>query len=308
MLRQLYLSIGKSQDMNKYISTNFGALEEKDSLFKNSKIVIIPVPYDETSTWIKGSDSGPDAIIQASANMELYDIETRSEVYKNGIFTAPPITEKSSPEKMVEAVELVVEKYLNNGFFPVVIGGEHSVSIGAIKAICGKHEDISILQLDAHADLRDEYEGSKFNHACVMARAKECCHVVQVGIRSCSIEESKQFDPKNVFFAGEIDSQDNKEQSTKLWAEKITSRLSKNVYITIDLDVFDPSIMPSVGTPEPGGLLWNNVLTLLNTVCQERNIVGFDVVELCPNKINKSSDFAAAKLIYKLLSYKFKDK
>lgn len=277
---------------------NFGDLPKQYSNEKDSKIVIIPVHYDKTSTWIKGADKGPKALIEASANMELYDIETDSEAYKQGIFTDTPISESNTPEDMIDEVSNKVKQHLDNDKFVITIGGEHSVSIGTLKEHAKKYDDLCVLQLDAHADLRNEYEGSKNNHACVMSRAKETCKVIQVGIRSMDVSEKENNDPDNIFFAHTI--HDNKE-----WFDKAISRLNKNVYITVDLDVFDPSIMPSTGTPEPGGLLWYDAISFLKKVIEERNVVGFDVVELCPNKYNKSPDFLAAKLIYKLLSYIF---
>ncbi|MFC1676737.1 agmatinase [Planctomycetota bacterium] len=277
---------------------NFGYLPEEHSNPENSEIVILPVAYDGTSTWVKGADKGPEAIIEASANMELYDIETDSEVYKRGIFTESVIGGEISTIEMVEAVVDNVKYYLGKDKFTIVIGGEHSVSIGSVKAHAEKYDDLTILQLDAHADLRDEYSGSKYNHACVMARAKEISPIVQVGIRSMDISEKDSVDPSKIFFAKDIHNNTD-------WINKVIPMLSDNVYITIDLDVFDPSIMPSTGTPEPGGLLWYDVLTLLKTVSNKKNIVGFDVVELCPESSNKAPDFMAAKLVYKLLSYKF---
>ena len=277
---------------------NFGYLPEEYSDADNSGIVIIPVIYDGTSTWVKGADKGPAAIIEASANMELYDIETDSEVYKQGIFTDTPIEGAISTIEMVEVVVDNVKYYLGKDKFTVVIGGEHSVSIGAVKAHAEKYDDLTILQLDAHTDLRNEYNGSKYNHACVMARAKEVCPIVQVGARSMDVSEKDLMDPSRTFFAKDIHNNTD-------WIKKVISKLSDNVYITIDLDVFDPSIMPSTGTPEPGGLLWYDVLALLKTASKKKNIVGFDVVELCPDGSNKAPDFLAAKLIYKLLSYKF---
>lgn len=282
------------------LKNNFGDLPKENSAKDGSKIVIVSVSYDGTSTWIKGADKGPEAIIEASANMELYDLETDSEVYKKGIFTDKPIIEKSSPENMIEYVFDRVCGCIDDGKFTVVIGGEHSVSIGSMKAHAKKYKDFCVLQLDAHTDLREEYEGSINSHACVMARAKEFSKIVQVGIRSMDVSEKEGLDRENVFFAKGIRDDDK-------WVEKVVSCLSKNVYLTIDLDVFDPSIMPSTGTPEPGGLLWYEVLGLLKKVIEERNLVGFDVVELCPNESNKAPDFMAAKLIYKVLSYKFGD-
>ena len=281
--------------------TIFADLPEEYSAAEYAKVVLIPVPYDRTSTWMKGADKGPSAIIEASTHMELYDIETDSEVYKKGIFTAEPENYPELPEDMVDKVAEQVQKYLENGKFVVVVGGEHSVSLGPVKAHIKNYTDITVLQLDAHSDLRDEYNGSKYNHACVMARIVELCPVVQVGIRSMDTSEKKTLDKNHVIFASEI-------STNKNWIEKVLPELSKNVYLTVDLDVFDPSIMASTGTPEPGGLFWYDVLRLLRAVFEEKNVVGFDVVELCPEQSNKAPDFLAAKLIYKLLSYKFMPK
>jgi agmatinase len=212
-------------------ATNFGDLPESHSTLSTAKVVIVPVSYDGTSTWIKGADKGPGAIIEASVNMELYDIETDREVYKQGIFTDEPLGEESSPEKMVEAVRSKVETYIKKNKFVVVLGGEHSVSVGAIMAHCGRDGDISVLQLDAHSDLRDEYNGSKYNHACVMARVREVAPVVQVGIRSMDSSEKEFINKENTFFAKDI-------HNNKSWIEKAVSRLSAKVYITVDLDVF----------------------------------------------------------------------
>ncbi len=262
-------------------------------------VVVVPVPYDRTSTWIKGADRGPRAIIEASANLELYDIETDSQVFHNGIFTDAPVEGDLAPEDLVAAVRQRVEAHLANDKFTVVVGGEHSVSIGAVQAHARVHPGMTVLQLDAHADLRDEYEGSKYNHACVMARVKELCPVVQVGVRSMDISEKPSIEEGRVFRAEEI-------QGSTTWIDQVASRLGQKVYVTIDLDVFDPAIMPSTGTPEPGGLLWYDVLALLRTVIRRATVVGFDVVELCPTETNRAPDFLAAKLIYKLLSYKFR--
>lgn len=278
---------------------NFGGLSEEYSALDGAEIVIIPVGYDGTSTWMKGADKGPRAIMEASANMELYDIETDSEVYKKGIFTDKGIEGDFLPEDMVEAVGGRVQEYLTEGKFVVTVGGEHSVSIGAVKAHLEHFREMSVLQLDAHSDLREEYNGSKYNHACVMARIREFSQIVQVGIRSMDSSEKEFIEEGNIFFAGDICGSDG-------WIKKVISKLSGKVYVTIDVDVFDPSVMPSTGTPEPGGLLWYEVLELLKAVCRKREIVGFDVVELCPSDYNKAPDFLAAKLIYKLLSYKFK--
>jgi agmatinase len=279
---------------------NYGGLPKEYSGFAGSEIVIIPVPYDGTSTWIKGADKGPEALLIASANMELYDIETASEVYKKGIYTSKAITVDKSPELMSEAVYHKAVNYIHENKFVVTIGGEHSVSIGVIKAHTEKYNELSVLQIDAHTDLRPEYEGSKFNHACVMSRVSEWCPFIQVGIRSMDVEEMQYVVPENIFFARDIAYHDN-------WMDIAIKKLSKNVYLTFDLDGLDPSILPGTGTPEPGGLLWYQTLRFLKKVIEKRNLVGFDVVELCPNEINKTSDFLAAKLVYKILSYKFQN-
>lgn len=277
---------------------NFGDIPDEYCKLEDSKIIVLPVSYDKTSTWIKGAGKGPKAILNASANMELYDIETGSEVYKRGIFTDKQISGELTPEEMVSVVGNRVKDHLKKDKFIVLIGGEHSVSIGAIKAHSEKFKEMSVLQLDAHSDLRQEYHDSRFNHACVMARAKEDCKIVQVGIRSMDKSELNDMDKGTVFFAEDI-------QNNKTWVSDVVKLLSKNVYITIDLDVFDPAIMPSTGTPEPGGLWWYEVLNLLKQVIKNKNVIGCDVVELCPNENDKAPDFLAAKLIYKILSYKY---
>jgi agmatinase len=231
--------------------------------------------------------------------MELYDIETDSQVYLEGIFTDEAVRGDLAPAAMVQAVRQRVQQHLANNKFPVVVGWEHSVSIGAVQAFAERYPGLSVLQLDAHSDLRDEYEGSKYNHACVMARVRELCPIVQVGIRSMDISEKPALVEDRVFFAEKI-------YGRAGWIDEVAARLTEQVYITIDVDAFDPSIMPATGTPEPGGLLWYDVLALVRTVCRRKAVVGFDVVELCPVKTSWASDFLAAKLIYKILSYRFR--
>jgi agmatinase len=279
---------------------NFGQLPDEYSNLESARVVILPVAYDGTSTWNKGADKGPEAMIEASGNMELYDIETDSEVYKKGIFTDSIIEADAPVSEVVEAINHEVQSYIEQGKFVVVIGGEHSVSIGAAKAHYRAYPGLTVLQLDAHSDLRQQYNGSKYNHACVMARVRELCPIVQAGVRSMDTSEKQFVNPDSIFFAKDI-------YNNKDWFARAVSKLSDKVYVTIDVDVFDPSIMPSTGTPEPGGLLWYDVLGFLKLVFEQRDVVGFDVVELCPDKRNKAPDFTAAKLIYKLLSYKFRD-
>jgi agmatinase len=276
---------------------NFGGNEVVYN-YQESKIIIVPVPYDETSTWMKGADKGPDAILEASVNLEFYDIETSSEAHLKGIFTVPPVVQKESPELLAEEVCNRVMTLLSENKFPVIIGGNHTVSIGSVKAFSQKFKNLTVLQLDAHSDLRQEYEGSKLNHACAMARAREFAPIVQVGIRSMSAEEVQFTERDRIFYSHEL-------YYNKDLYKKAIDKLSENVYITIDLDVFDPSIMPSTGTPEPGGPPYFELLHFMRDVIKNRNVVGFDVVELCPSATNKSPDFIAAKIIYQLLSYKF---
>ena len=284
--------------MKNKLPNNFGGLPAKYSSCKNASIVILPVPFEKSSSWIKGSGKGPAAIINASKNMELYDIETGCEIYTKGIHTAKAIN-AGTPKTMIDKVRKEVNRCHTNQKFVVVIGGEHTVSLGPIKAHSENYDNFSILHLDAHSDMRDTYEANRYSHACVMARAKETTdNIISAGIRSMDSSELNSIDRKNIFYASEI-------RKNRDWISAVTRRLLKNVYITIDLDVFDPSIMPSTGTPEPGGLGWYEALDLLEHVSKKKNIVGFDVVELCPNKNIAAPDFLAAKLIYKLLSFKF---
>ena len=274
----------------------FGDFSDEHTCYKTAEIAILPVPYDGTSTWIKGADKGPEALLDASYNLEFYDIETQTEVFERGIATLDPVVEASSPEAMSREVERRMEHILDDGKFPVLIGGEHSVSIGAFRAMARRYPNISFLQLDAHSDMRDEYEGSSHNHACVMARAKELTsNITQVGIRSSAREEQHNIDPKRTFYAHQI-------ANDAMWMERVSAQLSDEVYITIDLDVLDPAYLPSTGTPEPGGLSYREVLNLLRRVIREHKVVGLDVVELCPNPHAKASEFLAAKLVYQFLS------
>lgn len=280
------------------VKERFGGLPDSFSEETTARFVILPVPFDMTTTYQKGTDKGPSAIIEASHNLELYDIETDSEIFRDGIYTAPPIIAKSS-EEMIEMTYQAARHYISEGKFLITIGGEHSISYAPIKAYGEFFKPITVLQLDAHADLYLKYEDNPWSHASAMARVKELEHVpkvVSVGIRSLSYDELPYVDRKNTFFAQEI--YDNEE-----WIDDVLDLLKGPIYITIDLDVFDTSIMPSTGTPEPGGLKWYSTLKLLKRVAEEKELIGFDVVELLPNSYNVAPDFLAAKLIYKLMSY-----
>ena len=276
----------------------FGGIPTENTQYESSKVVLLPIPYDGTSTYGKGADLGPNAILSAAENMELYDIETDSEVYLNGIYLAPEIKEKSSPEAVAKQVEAAVVKHLNQEKFVTILGGEHSVSIGAIRAFKSKYDALTVLQLDAHSDLRPTYQGSTHNHACALHEASFTTNLVQVGIRSMDRVELSFLNKDTLFTSYDIRSND-------YWQDDVINCLGKKVYITIDLDVFDPSIMPSTGTPEPGGLLWNETLDLLKKVFSDCDVVGFDIVELAPKPSLSAPDFMAAKLYYKLLSYKY---
>jgi len=257
------------------------------------------VPYDSTTDWRSGARDGPRAIIDASQYLELYDLELEREIYRVGIHTLPEIQpEMSSPENMLRRVYIVAKELLDKNKTVLMLGGEHSLTLGMVKAYREKYEALSVLQLDAHADLRDSYLGTKFSHATVMRRVWELCPIVPVGIRSLSEEECRFIDEtgiKPVFARGPILAEDS--------INHIIASLSNEVYITIDLDVLDPSIMSAVGTPEPGGLGWYELLDLLREVAQSRRIVGFDLVELCPSEGPLSCAFLAAKLAYKLIGY-----
>ena len=261
---------------------------------------IIPVPYDLTSTWRKGADRGPSALLDASGTIELYDIQTASEPWKRGIITLPPILHDGGPEELAERVRAAAGEMLARGAVPVVLGGEHSVTIGAVDAAADAFPGVGVLQIDAHGDTRESYEGSTHNHACVMARARERCPIVQVGIRAVDASEMPGLDSDRVFWAHEIAG-----RGDSGWMDRVVELLPETVYLTIDLDAFDPSLLPATGTPEPGGLGWYEVNELVRRVARERRIVGFDVVELLPLPGEHASDFIAAKLVHRVLAEVF---
>ena len=279
------------------MENTYAGIPAENATYENSKVVVVTVPYDGTSTWGKGADKGPELFLDASENMELYDIETDTEPYLQGVYMAGEVSEKSSPEKMVEAVyQKTKELVKDREKLFTLIGGEHSVSIGSIRAVGEEYHNLTVLQLDAHTDLRPEYHGSKNNHACAVFEANQKHKLVQVGIRSMDAEEKQYLPHKRVFFAHEIAKNDN-------WIKDVLDKVSGNVYITIDLDAFDPSIAPSTGTPEPGGLQWYPTLKLLKKVFKKCNVVAFDIVELMDSPQAKPTAFLAAKLYYKMLAY-----
>lgn len=285
------------------IPDNFGALPYDLSLYKTAKAVILPVPYGGTLTYGLGAEKGPKAIIKASKNIEFYDEELQKNTCMVGIHTCKPLKAEKKPEKMVSSVYERIKKLLKDRKFVVTLGGEHSISFGCVKAYKEKFSELGVLQLDAHSDLRNKYNGSKFSHACTMRRISEIAPFVALGVRSLCSDEASLINKKkyDVYFAKEL------HENKKSWKEvlKKIGKLPQNLYITIDLDFFDPSVMGSTGTPEPGGFLWNETMNFLGKIFKQKNVVGFDVVELSPIKLISHPDFMAAKLVYKLLGYKF---
>ncbi len=278
---------------------NFGGIEPECAAYDGAKFAVIPVPYDLTSTYQSGSRQGPAAILAASANMELYDEELRKVTYLEGIFTASPIeVDARGPDRMIGAIRQVVSDVLMDKKIPVLLGGEHSVTLGAVQAVQAAFPDLTVLQLDAHADLRESYQGTPFSHACIARRIQELCPLVQAGIRSLSEEEAIFMKEGTIktFSADFI-------LDEPAWIDKICEHLTGDVYITIDLDVLDPAFMPSTGTPEPGGVSWREVLRLVRAVAKKCRVRGFDVVELSPIRGHVAPDFLAAKLIYRIMGY-----
>ena len=276
----------------------FAGIEEHLTTPENAAVFLQSIPYDGTSTWGKGADKGFDAFLDALENMELYDIETASEVYRKGVHILPEIAESQSPERMFETVYSSTKELLKTNKFLTFFGGEHSISIGIIKAFYEAYQGLTVLQLDAHTDLRPEYLGTPYNHACAVYDASLNTNLIQVGIRSMDVEENTYLNRSKCFFAQDIRGHDS-------WMKKSIDMMGEKVYVTVDLDVLDPSIMPATGTPEPGGMDWYTITAYLKQVFAEREVVGFDIVELAPIPGFKAPQFLVAKLYYKMLSYKF---
>lgn len=280
---------------------DFLGLEERGLTVDDCRVVILPVPYEATVTYRPGTKLGPAAIIEASREVETFDLELESDPSEIGIFTCDDLeVDTRGPEYMIERVREACGGFIEKDKVVALLGGEHSVSLGAVRACLDRYDDLTVLQLDAHGDLRDSYQGSPYNHACVMRRIHEHCPIVPVGVRNLSREEFEFVKERDLrpILAGDLGPDEG-------WIQECLRRLSNNFYLTVDLDVFDPSIVPAVGTPEPGGLSWERVLALVKTVVSERNLVGFDVVELSPVPGNHSSDFIAASLVYKIIGYLF---
>jgi N1-aminopropylagmatine ureohydrolase len=285
---------------------NFLGLEKESSSYGSSKIVVLPVPYEHTVSYGGGTGRGPKAILEASKYVEFYDEELGTELCKGvSIATLPPLDlGKSTHEKAIEKIYRAVKKLVDDGKFVVVLGGEHTISQAPIKAHLEKFPDLSVIQFDAHADLRDTYEGTRYSHACIMARVCDFMNparIVQVGIRALSPEEADFIRRSGIttLYAHQIRAMQGE------WNPSVLPKLSQHVYVTFDVDAFDPPIMPSTGTPEPNGLFWPETLKLLRLIGEQKRIVGFDVVEFAPNKNVRHPDYTTAKLTYKLMNYAF---
>lgn len=284
---------------------SFLGLHSSETDFDAARAVLIPAPYDGTTTYRAGTREGPRAILSASRELEFFDEETRTEVYREGIFTLEELAVNvSSPKEMVREVREACTFVIDSGKLPVLLGGEHLLSLGMIEALATRYPDLTILHLDAHSDLREEYQGSPYSNACVMRLALDHASLVQVGIRSLTKEEFDFIETRRIpcFFAYRL------HRDPELWKNIAGAVEGRNVYISIDLDAFDPSIMPAVGTPEPGGLGWYETLAMLKEVAARSKVVGFDIMELLPVPQDPPSEFFAARLVYKLLSYIFMDK
>ena len=283
---------------------NFGGIDEEQySSLETAKILILPVSYEGTVSYGTGTGSGAMAIVDASRNMELYEEETDTEAYKLGIHTLPEFTARSTPDAMMSDLYDETKKLLELDKFICMLGGEHSVSAPIIKAHNEKFENLSVLQIDAHADLRDEYDGTPFSHASIMARVVKDLRIpsVQVGIRSISGDEARALKedlPTKIFWARDIVGKTD-------WIDGAVDSLTENVYLTIDIDGLDPSIVPTTGTPEPGGLGWYETLSLIRKLAEKKRVVGMDLVEYSYLESNDSPAFLCSKLVYKSLSYIF---
>ena len=280
----------------------FGGTTPTTTDFQNARVVILPVPLDRTTSYVPGTRTGPHEILVASSHMELWDEETQTDVHSVGIYTLPEMDFPfASMDDVVREIRRVAGEIVNRDKFLFVLGGEHSITPPVVAAVAGKHKGLSVLQIDAHADLRESFMGTPHNHACAMRRTLEHAPLTQVGIRSLSAEEAADIPSlrTKVFY-------DFNMRQDPSWMDRVVDSLSDVVYITIDVDGFDPAIMPSTGTPEPGGLSWYEGLTLLRRVIERRRVVGCDIVELSPMPANAAPNFMCAKLLYKILTYRFR--
>jgi N1-aminopropylagmatine ureohydrolase len=282
---------------------NFGGIGPPHSVRETARAVILPVPYDRTASYGKGAAKGPEALIAASCNMELYDEELGAEIYQAGIHTAPPVCgNELPPEVMVRQVEEAVAGHLSAGRMVITVGGEHSITAGAVAAYHRRHPAMTVVQLDAHGDLRDSYEGSRNNHACVMRRVREICPTLAVGIRSLCREEADYLaaHPAPMISGKRV-------AEGRDWFGEALSAVGREVYVTVDLDFFDPAFVPGTGTPEPGGGDWYTATAFLRALSRSSRIVGFDIMELSPIPGQPASDFLASRLLYRMLGYALPD-
>lgn len=285
---------------------NFGGIEEVEySSFDSARILVWPISYEGTVSYGTGTGDGAMAIVDASRNMELYEEETGAEVYKLGIHTLDEFKSRPTPEAMMDSLYDRTKELLESDKFLCMLGGEHSVSAPVIKAHAEKFHDLSVLQIDAHADLRDSYDGTPHSHASIMARVVKDLRVpsVQVGIRSISADEARSINsglPTKIFWARDIVGKTG-------WIDDAVDGLTENVYLTIDIDGLDPSLVPTTGTPEPGGLGWYETLELIRTLARKRRVVGMDLVEFSKTDNSEAPAFLCSKLVYKSLSYIFQD-
>jgi agmatinase len=281
----------------------FMHLDDEDSEFESARVVVVPVPFDGTTCYRPGAREGPQAIIDASRNLELYDPELQRSPYRVGIHTLRAVEIiQGNAAGMVERIEFVTDALLERDKFVVTLGGDHLTSIGVVRAFAKRHPAMSVLQIDAHADLRDEYEGSALSSATIMRRVLDVCpRTAQVGIRSLSEPEARLVEERTLpmWLASEIHHQTM--EGRRDWIEQVVAALGDEVYVTIDIDAFDPSLVPGTGTPEPGGLGWYEVIDLLAAVTERRRVLGFDVVELSPLVEGHVSPVVAAKLVYKVI-------
>ena len=279
---------------------NLFGLEEQD--YDKAKVVVLPIPYDSTSTYKVGSREGPRALIEASRNMELYSEELGRDISKVGIYTLEELAPHfNSPKEMVDRIEKEVSLVLDDGKLPLLLGGEHTIAVGGVAALSKRRKDFSVVHFDAHADSRDELMGTKYCHACVMARIREMCgSCYSVGVRSIDEGSASRYG-KDILYMKQMHGMDANEV-----AGRIADSTKENLYITIDLDVLDPSEMPSTGTPEPGGMSYGLLRDILKHVLEDKKLMGIDFSELCPIPGIAAPNFLAAKLIYMTLGYAFK--
>jgi len=279
----------------------FGGATPTATDFENARVVILPIPLDRTTSYVPGTRNGPHEILVASSHVEHWDEETETDVHGIGICTLPEM-ELPFPtmDEVMREIRRVATEIVSRDKFPVVLGGEHSITAPVVAALAAQHPGLSVLQIDAHADLRDSFMGTRYSHACAMRRTLEYARCTQVGIRSLSTEEAAVVStlPTTIFY-------DFNMRQDSRWVDRVVDSLSDDVYITIDCDGFDPAIMPAVGTPEPGGLSWYEGLALLRRVSERRHVVGCDIVELCPMPGNVAPSYLCARLLYKILSYRF---